>query len=283
MRKFDLVVGNPPYNNGMDIDIHKAFSGISRKIVFVHPSTFLVSHKRNSFNKVMKKIDVSKFESAHLFWGNALFNIQLYVPVVVSRWNADKTDKKVAVVDDAYTNCTYVADYDKVHHYGKDYPRLLKWLEENIMPICQKNGSVHDHGEWETTTEFGFRMSTMRGHPPLTDFGGLKDDFFTILPQTDKVIESNFCGRGVRDESYRRMYSFASEAERRNFIGYLKTKTARFCLSVLKFSNMLMRGELTGIPWMDFSREWTDEDLRAEFGIDEEMWRFIDGKIPDYY
>ena len=55
MRKFDLTVGNPPYNGGMDIDIHKAFSGISQRIVFVHPSTFLISHKGGSFEKQMKR------------------------------------------------------------------------------------------------------------------------------------------------------------------------------------------------------------------------------------
>lgn len=60
--KFDLTIGNPPYNSGVDIDIHKAFSGISKRIVFVHPSTFLISHKRNSFNKWMKRIDMRKLD-----------------------------------------------------------------------------------------------------------------------------------------------------------------------------------------------------------------------------
>ena len=94
----------------------------------------------------MKRIDVSKFETAHLFWGNALFNIQLYVPVVVSTWNSDKTDRQVKVVDDAYNHCVYMADYDKVHHYGRDYPRFLEWVNVNVMPFVEKNGSVGGHG-----------------------------------------------------------------------------------------------------------------------------------------
>ena len=49
--KFDLTIGNPPYNKGVDIEIHKSFSGISKRIVFVHPSTYLISHKRKSFDK----------------------------------------------------------------------------------------------------------------------------------------------------------------------------------------------------------------------------------------
>jgi hypothetical protein len=57
----------------------------------------------------------------------------------------------------------------------------------------------------------------------------------------------------------------------------------RFALSIFKFSNMLMRGELTQIPWLDFTKEWRDSTLRQEWNIDDELWTFIDNKIPDYY
>lgn len=284
MKKFDLTIGNPPYNSGLDIDVHNAFSGISRRIVFVHPSTFLISHKRNSFKKQMKRIDMRKLESAHLLWGNAMFNILLYVPVVVSTWNSEKTDDTVHVIDDAYTQCEYDVDYDKVHHYGRNYPVFLDWLNNNVMPIVEKNGSVGGHGAHKVTEQFGFKMSTMRGHPPLDDGNSaLKDDFYTILPRSDKVVRENFCSFGDSDENYKRMYSFKTEEERENFLWYLKTKCVRFNLSIFKFSNMLMRGEINQIPWMDFTKRYSDEDLRKLWNIDDELWGFIDSHIPDYY
>ena len=126
-----------------------------------------------------------------------MFNILLYVPVVVSTWNSDKTDENVHVIDDAYTQCEYDSDYDKVHHYGRDYPRFLEWLNRNVMPIVEKNGSVGGHGSFKVTEKFGFKMSTMRGHPPLDDGNSaLKDDFYTILPRSDKVVRENFCSFG---------------------------------------------------------------------------------------
>jgi hypothetical protein len=232
----------------------------------------------------MKRIDVSKFDSVHLFWGNALFNIELYVPVVVSRWSEDKSNKQVLVQDDAYTHCTYLANYDEVHHYGKDYPRFLKWVNEKVMPMVKANGSVGSKGAYEVTEEFGFKMSTMRGHPPLEDGDcALKPDFYTILPGSEDAIKSNLCSKGDSDTSYKRMFSFKTEVERQNFLTYLKTKAVRFNLSIFKFSNMLMRGELTQIPWMDFTKEYHDEDLRKLWFIDDELWRIIDQRIPDYY
>lgn len=225
-----------------------------------------------------------KLESVHLLWGNAMFNILLYVPVVVSTWNAEKTDETVHVVDDAYNHCEYDVDYDKVHHYGRNYPVFLDWLNNNVMPIVEKNGSVGGHGEHKVTEKFGFKMSTMRGHPPLDDGNSaLKDDFYTILPQSDKVVRENFCSFGDSDENYNRMYSFKTEEERENFLWYLKTKCVRFNLSIFKFSNMLMRGEMNQIPWMDFTNRYSDEDLRKLWNIDDELWGFIDSHIPDYY
>ena len=43
------------------------------------------------------------------------------------------------------------------------------------------------------------------------------------------------------------------------------------------------RGELKLIPWLDFTQEWNDAKLCKEFGINEELWKYIDNFIPDYY
>ena len=284
--RFDLTISNPPYNNGADLGIHKSFSEVSKRIVFVHPSTFLVSHKLESFGRKYTRLDLDGIESAHLFWANALFNIQLSVPVVVSRWNANKigkSNKTVHVIDDAYTHCEYDAPADKIHYYGKDYPMLLDWYNRSIIPIIERNGSIGSHAAFKVEGEFGYRLSTIRGHPPLDDTKGMKDDFYTILPKSEKSVEASKCGTGTFDPHHERMFSFRTEAERENFLTFLKTKAVRFVLSMFKFSIMLMKTELTPIPWMDFTKEWHDEDLRKLWFIDDDLWRIIDQRIPDYY
>ena len=37
------------------------------------------------------------------------------------------------------------------------------------------------------------------------------------------------------------------------------------------------------IPWMDFSRPWTDADLFAHFNIDKTTQDYIYKFLPDYY
>jgi hypothetical protein len=78
-------------------------------------------------------------------------------------------------------------------------------------------------------------------------------------------------------------YSFDTEAELDNFIVYLKTNFARFCLALYKINQIVVRGELEIIPWLDFTIEWTDEKLYEYFGIDEQTINYINSFIPDYY
>jgi hypothetical protein len=54
-------------------------------------------------------------------------------------------------------------------------------------------------------------------------------------------------------------------------------------MSLTKHGANITRGELSVIPWMDFTQEWNDKKLCEEFGISEELWKYIDNFIPDYY
>ena len=43
--KFDIVIGNPPFNQMIDMDFVKKSYRISDVILFVHPSTWLLDEK----------------------------------------------------------------------------------------------------------------------------------------------------------------------------------------------------------------------------------------------
>ena len=50
-----------------------------------------------------------------------------------------------------------------------------------------------------------------------------------------------------------------------NFLKFLKTNFVRFCLSINKNNSQLECGEMSLIPWLDFTQEWTDEKLYKHF------------------
>lgn len=276
MKKFDMIVGNPPYNNGLDLKIHKVLeNGVtpSGKIVFIHPCGYLLSHRDSKKKDGVKSIDLSKMESVHIFWANNIFNIGLFVPVCISVWANDKTSDKVHVVDEAFTKTSYDVRFDMIHIYGKDYEKFNRWLNENV----DYSDNIPSHGEKIASKNHAFVFSVVRGHPN-------NDDFFTILPKEADVISNNCVGAGydITDDGNKFLFSFKTDVERRNFIDFLKTKAVRFILSLIKVHQNIS-GDLKNIPWMDFTRSYSDKELSKMWNIDDKLWKFIDSHIPDYY
>ena len=64
-----------------------------------------------------------------------------------------------------------------------------------------------------------------------------------------------------------------------NVLAYLKTKFVRFLVLQAVSSIHISRTSFTFVPMVDFSKQWTDEELYAEFGITPEEIEFIDSMI----
>ena len=78
-------------------------------------------------------------------------------------------------------------------------------------------------------------------------------------------------------------FEFQSEKERDNFIKYLTSDFARFCVSFLKVNQHLDNGELELVPWLDFTQEWNDEKLFKEFNVSQELQDYIRDFLPDFH
>ena len=100
------------------------------------------------------------------------------------------------------------------------------------------------------------------------------DDFYTFIPRalksSDKKEKVLFFG-------------FENEKNAIKFIDYLQTKFARFCLALVKCNSQLARGEMCLVPWLDFSKKYSDSDLKTAFNITDKEWKFIESVIPNYY
>ena len=70
-------------------------------------------------------------------------------------------------------------------------------------------------------------------------------------------------------------FGFSTESERDNFLAYLNTDFARFCLALLKNNSDLSVGNMEMIPWLDFTQAWDDEKLFAHFDINQETQDYI--------
>ena len=87
----DILLGNPPYNKGLDLKLILAYKRLFDRLLVVHPSTWLIDVKTQLGPKTGSPL-FRKFQdlvrdhitSARMFNGNPVFGIGLFAPCVVT-------------------------------------------------------------------------------------------------------------------------------------------------------------------------------------------------------
>jgi hypothetical protein len=280
VKKFDVIFSNPPYNGNLDLKILKSLfeQKVSDKIVFVHPAGYLLDKKfkTNLYNELR---NTNYLESVNMFWGNKLFDIKLFMPCCISARNTHKTSDECEVNDNAVSKAEYSCKINDISVHGKYFQNVKCYLNneyDNLLNHIQNQ---------ENLSDYSVRFALIRGNAHESD--GYCSDYFTLLCED---INKNKCDHTFRfSEASKKSgqpkpaFSFNNETERENFLNYCKSKFVRFLMSLTKHGANITRGELSVIPWLDFTKEWNDAKLCKEFGISEELWNYIDSFIPDYY
>jgi len=73
------------------------------------------------------------------------------------------------------------------------------------------------------------------------------------------------------------VYDTKSEAE--NLLSYLKTRFVRFLISQLSFSQDITKDRFLFVPILDMHTTWTDEMLYKRYGLNKDEIAFIESKI----
>jgi len=283
-KHFDLTFSNPPYVSGLDLKIMQIINEITDEMVIVHPSTWLIDLKGKSklFNDTKTMFD-GKIKSVTLFNGNPIFGIGLFVPCSITHIDNNKSEDPITV---NHFGQKFSADgVDNLTKFGSEWKTIVEPFMLKVKEYVNKHCNVWaKHINYSflqnlPTNKFYCQLAQIRGHvygDGLHDVV-VQDDFYTM------VMKNSEKNKGIRKTSRTPTFEFETEGELYNFISYLKTNFARFCLAVLKDKSTIDCGEMTLIPWLDFTQEWGDEKLFEYFNIDKETQDYINSFIPNYY
>lgn len=97
------------------------------------------------------------------------------------------------------------------------------------------------------------------------------DNQNTFIGEPDSICTETFLAVGQEDN--------LSEQECINLSKYLRTKFARFLLSLSKISQHGTSKTYRFVPVVDFSEEWTDEKLYAKYGLSQNEIELIENSI----
>jgi len=80
-------------------------------------------------------------------------------------------------------------------------------------------------------------------------------------------------------ETYLVIGAYATRQEAQNLISYMKTKFFRFLVAQFMYSHHITKESYTFVPMQDFSKPWTDEELYAKYGLTADEIAFIEQMI----
>ncbi|MFC2033597.1 Eco57I restriction-modification methylase domain-containing protein [Chloroflexota bacterium] len=80
-------------------------------------------------------------------------------------------------------------------------------------------------------------------------------------------------------ETYLVIGSYPKEEQARNLVAYMKTRFFRFLLSLFMYSHSITKDTYAFIPILGMTKRWTDEELYKRYGLTEEEIAFIEAKI----
>lgn len=276
---FDFGAENPPFNQMIDMDFLTKCHKLCDQVAFIHPSTWLLDekNKQKKFTKT-KEIVKDSLEKVILFNGNKLFQIGLFVPCAITFFDKNKKTKGIKCIDKInntkiiYDDIYQINKFSNLNIYTNLKNKILNKSKDNIWSFYKdKNRNI--------VKDYMISFTGIRGNVNLkSDESMIQKDFYTIVSVDRKTQKAGT----IVGESFLKFY-FTTENECDNFLNYLKTSTIRFCLSIYKNNQNLHRGELEIVPYLDFTKEWTDEKLIKEFKLTEDEVNFINKNIPKYY
>ncbi len=80
-------------------------------------------------------------------------------------------------------------------------------------------------------------------------------------------------------ETYLVVGSYKEEAQASNLVQYMKTRFFRFLVSQFMYSHHITKDSYSFVPQLDMSKQWTDEMLYERYGITDEERAYIESRI----
>lgn len=280
----DFIIINPPYGVKDHLQIfNRAFEELNDGgiIICLHPSTAFINRKNvNDSSEIVKiKEIVSQYKShIELIDGNSIFDITSMIPLSITRVEKVK-DKKITVKFNAFKdkhtgNSIDFMDINDIYIHGN----LI--VNDIVTKIKSKTDKTLYDKIKDIYPSYYVRLNYMSGNKNIN--GNLNPDFYQLIHKSNENNKSELITNNF-DSGEWNYIGVDSKESAENLFDFSLTKFARFCVSLSKINRNLHRGELKSIPYLDFSKKWSDNELYAYFELTEEMIDFIEFFIPNLY
>lgn len=284
-KKFDVIVGNPPYNgsNNGNIPIYHKFvrksQELADQVLMIIPSSFAMSNERNG-SEVRQLVGTKQTEFIK-FLSSDIFKTA-DVETLYFIWKKGSTNK------------TRIINSDDEEHFTTNYTYI--WRNKKVKSILEKCGTDESKDGWikfyrieksklcdkETNTVTTINKDKVEITKTTTvdryvNHYRVVTSFLPNSPNHLDVVHVVEPGVSVKDGYTVSLCSSKEEAE--NLSKYLKCNLVLFIFNKTKTSRTLRSPQLKFIPKVPLDRLWTDKELYEYFGLTKEEIDYIEANI----
>jgi len=272
--KFDVIIGNPPYSNGLHFEFFNAAVDMLNddgRLAFIQPATAYINKKnvKRKHRELMKE-NVCKYVTTVEFVGPGVFESAYLINILSITYLTKVNNPDNNIVGWSTLNGETYENVELKHvNRSGTNPEIYRSILEKIEAYIKDNGSIADKLTRDAS-EGKFRLSAIRGATTG------RDDLHTFIS---------------RDRSYHDQINYEwpygirvnTEEERASVESYLKTYVARYCLSLLKIDQHMDEADMELVPLVSFGRDWSDAELIKLFNITDEEYTEMRKVIGKYY
>ncbi len=263
MPKFDVVIGNPPYEgkgNPLYLQILEKVNTGKNTVVWICPTQWVKNYKDSNFLKNLKKNTCNNLIS-HTFIGNPFENASLANEVGIFVFGEGNKENYETIKMERFLNAKLAKSiWDKFNNWNKNF------------------GSIDKHNKIDLNKKYYVRAQWIRGNvhesKPCWDW--------TTLFGTDQ--RTNFSFKPVETNSSPVSYwNFSSTEECKNFVASTETDILMFAHYISKINNANNNQVLDIIPWFgDYTHEWTEDMIQKELGLTDEEVNYIHEEMKNF-
>ena len=271
--RFTSSILNPPYLKDLHLKFLLMALDHSDHVIQTHPSGWLYRESKKLEMKAKTQLK-GRLKKLTIYQGNSVFvGTQFQAPLVITE-AVSHHDGPIEVHYKTSGNTYYINSLD-------DFPTGFWEPSEQHISLVNKFKSIK-----------GQRLNTLTGSysgqkyflkcPEISGDGRsmdktkmCKDDFFTFF----------YDGSDLDSEKLGAPCVFLSnQDEVTNIRSFLRTKFARFCLSISKVTvHLYINRYLQNVVVPPLNREWDDQSVYDYFGITDDERKYIDSFIPNFY
>ena len=287
MKKFDVIIGTPPYKTKAIVKYTEKMYDLSKDwVILLHQSRWITNNEKwakvyAKYQNLKKKLG-NDIEYLKFFNGSPDFSTQIPTPLVIDVINKNKKNSKI-IVDDLINN-KFNLEYDSIYQINRwNDTKVYPNLEKKFTKLIEEHGSYFDHADfsWDKKEKSGKYWITFAEFKGILDVkqhdNMYKPNFFSMLSKKDTITskDDKIINIGIS-------FVFNDKEKAQNFFDFSKTKWARFSLSIMK-DIQSTSGALHYVPWLDWSQPWSFDKFSKLINATQEEIEFIEKNIPDYY